>query len=353
MTYTITSHSRIYKICMASILALVALFSFFWLASQAGETPNSPLATPPPDAFIGRNGSICLYNNFTTAMNAANSGDTLYIKQGTHLKTIGTITKTLTFAAASSNCTTLSGTDVTLDANDLSRMAIIDPSISVTFTNLVLTNGSDDNGGILFIYDNSMVVLKNTDLTSGAATFSGGAVYMMHATLDAQYDSRIYLNTAAGAMGGGGIYAHQSTINLRGTTEIGYLNGNTTAGDGGRHLPGWRVAEHVRRQRYHEQCCCQPGGGVYALNGAQVYLHDNTKIGWAHEHYGNHALEGGGIFLYGSGTGLLMYDNSAIENNLADSYGGGIYLGVNSFRQPEQRHRIQQYRFHRGRRHLY
>ena len=98
------------------------------------DKPQAPLAN-----FIGINGASCSYDNFSDAMTAAISGDTIYVNEGTHATTIGTVSKDLTFLAAKNNCQD-PGSGATIDAGGPvgDRVAYINGSYNVTFTNLIL-----------------------------------------------------------------------------------------------------------------------------------------------------------------------------------------------------------------------
>jgi len=168
------------------------------LLAELNPRENGSPTHPSVIYYIGRNSNPCAYSNFSTAMAAASAGDTLYVKQGTWIARIGSVAKNLHIRAASSDCTTASSSEVTLDANDTAAayggMADIAASVHVTFTNLVLTNGSASYGGILYVRTGADVILDNTDLTQGVATYLGGGLRINEGTVTVKNGSQIKEN---------------------------------------------------------------------------------------------------------------------------------------------------------------
>ena len=293
---------------------------------------NPPSLKQPaqPDApIIGRNGDPCLYYDYNTAMNDADNGDIIYTDQGSYSMVIGTITKTLTFAPSTNSCQTPASGGVTLDAGGTSRVALINTGNQVTFTNLILTNGSNLLGGILYVSNNSTIALDNTDLTNGISGNKGGALRIIQATAYMLNGSKITDNSTTVIGDGGGVAIDHGTLVMRDDSRIGdYLHGNTSANRGGGLYMNGGTLHLYDTSRIRSNTAASNGGGVYATNSAIITLSDNAYIGYVTSTSNNNAYDGGGVFLTGSGSQLHMQNNSSVQNNYASHYGGGIYIAA-------------------------
>jgi hypothetical protein len=105
----------------------------------------------------------------------------------------------------------------------------VEPSVTVTFLDLLITNGhlADYGGGI---YNNHGIVnLRGTTRVIGNTGFRGGGIYNLQGTVTMRFKARVNGNTATDE-GGGGIYNYQGTIRMRGKARV---NGNSAPTSGG------------------------------------------------------------------------------------------------------------------------
>ncbi len=117
----------------------------------------------------------------------------------------------------------------TLDGNDSSQVVYVHSSGSVTFQDLLITNGSwnDYGGGILI--SQSAVNLTGTTRVKGNTGFRGGGIYSYQGALTLSEEAQVNGNTAT-TEGGGGIYNYQGTVRIKGKARV---KGNTAPTSGG------------------------------------------------------------------------------------------------------------------------
>ncbi|MEA3335431.1 MAG: S8 family serine peptidase [Chloroflexota bacterium] len=279
-------------------------------------------------AFVGLNGALCQYNTITGAIAAASPGDTIYIAPGTYPEVLGTIDTDLTLTAATGDCLSDSTGGVTIDANDVDRVAYVAPNTDVTLANLRLTDGTNPLGGILYVDSGSTVILDNTDLTYGSASNKGGGLRVYTTgTVELINGSKIEQNVTTGSGDGSGVALQDATLIMRNDSRVGdYLDPNESADlGGGVYMDGGELQMHDT-SRIRSNVAANDGGGVYAFDGADVSLYDSADIGYVFETANNDAVNGGGIFLTDPGTTLAMYGVSGVQHNFASYRGGGIYV---------------------------
>lgn len=297
------------------------------LNSPKDYQPQTPLVN-----FIGINGASCSYDNFSDAMTAAISGDTLYINEGTYTTTIGTVNKDLTFLAAKNNCQD-PGSGVTIDADDVDRLVWVQNYRNVTFTNLILSNGTAPSGGMggnMYVTLGSYVVLQDTTIVSGSAYDRGGGVRIYYnSTVEMLGNSKIIDNRATGVnANGAGVAIYSGTLIMRGNSWVGSdLHSNISDNNGGGiYLDHNSYLEVTGNSKIMGNEAAQNGGGIYATDGSQVLFKDNASLGYTSYDQGNSAQNGGGIYLADTTTSLTMTKNNSILNNDASASGGGIYI---------------------------
>lgn len=303
-----------------------------WLADISGKTVAG--SAPQGRNFIGINGDACAYSTWTEALAAANEGDTLYIDQGTWNDQIGEISKDLTIVAAQNNCQNKASGGVIIDAdggyNSLGGVATITSTVSVTFTNLILTYGIADFGGILYGV-NSNIVLDGTDLTSGIASSGGGCLRLLDSTAVMRNGSEIIDCTTSSSASGGGVMMENSHLLLYDTSRIGdYHEGNYSGGSGGGVLIDGGELILNDNSRIRSNQAIDYGGGIFAMNGATVILKDSANIGYIFSTANNNAVDGAGVYLDGDGASLIMEDDSSVQYNIAAGYGGGVFVEAGS-----------------------
>lgn len=279
------------------------------------------------NAFVSLNGSLCEFGSVSAAITAASPGDTLYISPGVYHETLGTISKNLSLVAADTTCRTRASSGVTIDADDLNRVAEIGAGVTVTLTNLILVDGTNALGGILYGSSGSKVVLDDTDLAVGSASSFGGGLRLYNATAELRNGSVIRDNLTTGAGQGGGVaLTSGSTLILTHDSRIGgFLDGNQSASSGGGVYMAGGLLEMYDDSAITGNGASSNGGGVYAATGAEVNLYNHASIGSSYLYQENSAYDGGGVYLTGNGTTLYLRSASQVQGNQASHHGGGIY----------------------------
>lgn len=342
------------------------------------------LAAPQADV-AGINGAPCGYMTIGDAITAAVDGDTIFVAPGFYNEVLGTIGKDLHILAATSDCTAAvpdaNNNQYVIDGGGAAAfhggIANIAANHTVTFTRMTLQNADAIRGGIVAIEGGASATLEVVDLGGGHADDVGGILYVAPgASLSITGPSFIFLGDAGNAGGGLAIagYAELTDARIRGNvalngggvaltgdgqlvvngTWIGtnsfpnsatagggvHLSGvsrlemhgvsmvrsnQATAGDGGGiYADGAVTLELYDTSRIYANEATGDGGGIYAANGAGISLYDWSEIGFMDPLLGNHATNGGGIFIDGAQT-VNFYDQTAILNNTAIS-GGGIFV---------------------------
>lgn len=175
---------------------------------------------------------------------------------------------------------------------------------NVNFSKFKNGKGSGQ-GGCLHNTGNGTISVTGGSITS-CQSGQGGAIYNAGGEIDIK-DCTI--NSCTAGQAGGAIYNNSTAkITLSGNTVIGEKDKSTapTASNFGNKADGG-------------------GGGIFLENG-ELYLTDNTVIG-----YNYSGLTGGGIHL-NSGKKVYLQDNACIKNCAAASGGNGIYTSAASCR---------------------
>jgi hypothetical protein len=217
-------------------------------------------------------------NALQDAVNAAASGDTLFVKGTCSVVGYATteISKNLTISGQSASGHQAATLDGGASGAGFGSVLSIDSGVNVTLNALIITDGGggiDDFGGT--------VTLNNSTISHNSATFGGG-IDDFGGTVTLNNSTVIY-NSAFGF--GGGISVGVGTVTLNNST----VTGNTAA----------------------------EGGGIFVEESALTLANGSTVT------Y-NTAGEGGGIFVEG-GTATLA-TGSTVTYNTAFADGGGIFV---------------------------
>jgi predicted outer membrane repeat protein len=298
--------------------------------------PTAPSDIEAPTATL-KVGAACTYANLQAAVDAATSGDTIWI-QGTTwtgaLATVNISNKTLyIWGGLNPACTALDGSQTTLDATGVADSVL---EISLTAGQLVqlhhfdLTGGTPDldNGGGLEIDGEGTVELYDTKVFGNDSALGGG-VHMDDAGSSLVLDdvSRIHSNTADNH--GGGIYCENGSITLTGGSDIGVNGGNIadhdadgTGNGGGVYLDACTLTLNGQDGTFIDVVDNQAvnGGGVYAVNNSYVAIQDES----ASVRSNSAGQNGGGLYL-ASGADVYV-DSGHVNDNSAGSSGGGVYV---------------------------
>jgi predicted outer membrane repeat protein len=205
------------RIC--SILVTLGL-----VVGMLAVTASVTVSTAGAAACLARDGTTSS-RHLQSIIDGASTGDTIRI-WGTcigHFKIPGGGTATsLTLVGKGKK-------KATLDGNDSGQVVFVDSSETVTFMDLLITNGNftDYGGGI---YNSQGTVnLRGTTRVTGNTGFRGGGIYNYQGTVTMRFKAHVNGNTATDE-GGGGIYNYQGTVRIRGKARV---NGNTAPTSGG------------------------------------------------------------------------------------------------------------------------
>ena len=243
------------------------------------------------EARVGINGS-CTYSTIQQAVNAAVNGDTIRIAAGVYFENVDISSKAITLEGSYDSTCTATGSGTTRIEGALSADSVIDAASStITLRDLELAWGGGSYGGGMNLSDSS-VTLDNTNIHHNH-TFYGGGIYV-------STDSAVYLSNS-------------STLYENTATQLG----------GAARVWGLFDGEDSLFSTIYN--CASSGGGFAVpggklnLNGAGVVLNQAADLDSL----------GGGIYAYDSAT-IKLSGVTFIGGNIADAYGGGIYLGSGS-----------------------
>ena len=244
--------------------------------NQLNTTTNTKL--PDPQVYNGHTYEGT-YNTIADAINAAKSGDTIWLASGTTFDEHGlTVSKNLDFNVFNN------GT-ATINAQGKGQVFFIVGSVTVELENLILENGKATDGGA--IGNVGVLTVKDCTFKDNTATSDGGAI---------SNDGVLTVNkstftdkTATGANGdGGAIYNQPMGFTLIGST----FTGNSA--------------------NYE-------GGAVYNDGGA---LNQPVKIS-GNTFTGNKAFYGGAI--YNDYDAIMTVTDSNFKDNTHGGVGGAIF----------------------------
>ncbi len=221
--------------------------------------------------------------NIQTAINATTNGDTVSVAAGTYVENINFNGKNIAVIGADSSNTIIdgdsSGSVVVLNSGEDSTAVL---------KNFTITNGANDYGGGVWIEGSSPLLEYLIVEENYAIHNRGGGIWFNNSNSTLKYSTII--NNIAQDYGGGISIDNNSTI----IVEDVIINNNVT-------------------HNYD-------GGGV-SVDNSSVNITSCTINGNSATHWG------GGIYFecsdYSSGYGRII--DSFIENNTAESNGGGLY----------------------------
>ncbi|HJN72290.1 MAG TPA: MopE-related protein [Myxococcota bacterium] len=234
-----------------------------------GEDNDCDSATPEDGtASVGS----ASYGTIQAAVDAASSGDTVTICDGTFYENIDT--------SVSLTLESLNGSgSVTLDGR--SKGAVVTAGAQLTVSGFTIQNGSGPLGGGIdgWTNDAGTLTIEDCTFTDNSATYGGGVLGPPSYDLDVS-DSEFKNGDVTNS--GGGVYITSGSLS--------------------------NVTVHDNEADY--------GGGVFVDYGGSATFDSSTDI------YDNDATYGGGVFLYGA---TLDGDDATIRDNDADD-GGGVFM---------------------------
>lgn len=191
-----------------------------------------------PTALAGHagiNGVNCSHISVQDAINAAGTGDTVWIAQGEHDDPGFVVGKRLTLERGTASCEPGGTANAVLDFQGVGHAEIEDELGSVTLNNLTLYNGVGTEGGNLLIGAGSRVEMGGVGVFHGTASGEGGGISVGTGATVIASGLVVWYNSAAS---GGGIYAAPgSDLTLAPTESVALSFSSNDASDmGGRLL---------------------------------------------------------------------------------------------------------------------
>jgi predicted outer membrane repeat protein len=284
-------------------------------ATQYPTVPNAPAA----DLTVGS--PPCTYTTIGAAVTAANPGDRLLIGGGVTFNENIIVHKNLTLQGGYDGCGGSTPAQTTINGGGSGTVAVIDASLTVTLTNLILTNGiySGEGGGIRFAIGSGggVLTLNQVDIY-GNTSFWGGGIWVGPNGQVVGTDVEIYNNTAS--IYGGGVRLYGSRVTF---SDSNIYNNTAPSGAGVYGTLQDGFASQLDLPSYADlyDNTALTGDGF----GGGVYMREGTvSLTGCSDLFSNDAFLGGGAYLV-TGTLTIAGDCSEIYENTATSYGGGIY----------------------------
>lgn len=282
------------------------------------------LAAPVAHASVRLGpGTTCTHPDIASAVAASSNGQEIYISPGTYAENLGYIDHDLSFIAATAGCAGPAATrgGVTIDGSGAQVMHVgisAGTSVRVTLRNLVVSNGVDPEGGLVFVSAGGTFVMENSVLVGGSTDNLGGALFVDsagHAEL--RDGSRLLFNQTTGTGQGAAAAVMGGSLWLYDDSLIGL---NASVSDGGGVYVDDGVFVLWDDSSVVWNAADGDGGGIYGTNGARVELWDRASVA------NNNAVgDGGGICVRDKGSMVQMSQDSIVANNDADGAGGGIF----------------------------
>jgi len=229
------------------------------------------------------------YQTIQAGINASANGYIVLVDTGTYVENINYYGKNITVAShffTTQDTSYISQTIIDGNQNGSVVKFRNGEDSTAVFIGFKITNGNSENGGGIYCYSDSSLILENVTIIENSADEDGGGICCRWYSSPSLENVTITGNSAS--ENGGGIFCWWSSPSLVNVTII-------------------------------ENSADEKGGGIYCDDSSIPILIDVTIIG-------NSAPDGGGIFCHYSSQSL---ENVTIKENSAD-YGGGIYCYISS-----------------------
>ena len=259
---------------------------------------NSNILSMSNDDILTENNIIP--TNFTfaaiqTAVDNANNGDTITLKEGTYLNNGNgqiSISKNISFVG-------VKGKSI-LDAQKTSRIFYITAQ-SINITDIIFMNGlaTDYGGAIYFKSPISNSNINGTYINNTAKQYSGGANYFNNAVSSSNITGTYINNTANGHGGANNFHGEVSNSNIGGT-----YNNNTANQNGG--------ANNFYSAVYSSNITGTYNNNTANINGGANYFYEEVSNSNITGTYNNNTANS--IIYFDNNPGVEL--NSSISNSI-------------------------------------
>ena len=310
--------------------------------------PISALALPPGTPGESAANPVTTDSEFTAAITAATTGDTIYIGDNITLASLKTISgKSITITSGNSG-------PYTLSRDIQGTLFTIGTGSSLTLSNIIIDGQKDSwtnnatTGSLILVQDSGELVLNDGAVLQNAqAPISGPTINNYRGSVIMNDGALIRNNTAPdGSRSGAGIFVTGQNAASFGIKGVFIMNGGTIEGNiagltnnsfgGGVAITTY--ATFVMNGGEIKDNFANRGGGVYVNDNSLFQMYDGARI------TGNTCTNiGGGICLFNGSCLFEMYGGEISGNKVIDntpttssSLGGGVYIHRNNAATPSQ-----------------
>ncbi len=211
--------------------------------------------------------------------------------------------------------------------DSVSASLFIDGSV-ITGNETTYNDTNARGGGIYLVGAGNVLVVTDSTISDNTAEQYGGAVFYDSPTGLGSIsitDSDISDNEAT-RVHGGGIYAARAAITVTNSTISGNQAPSADRAGGGIHLRGAGSSLTVDSSTFSNNVASRQGGAIYAYDdNIQIRILNGSVFTGNETTEDDNYSQGGGIYLYGTGTELAIAD-SVLSSNVSERYGGAIYV---------------------------
>ena len=168
-------------------------------------------------------------------------------------------------------------------------------------------------GGGIYAATGAAVDIINSTISGNEAGTYGGGICAFNTVIDITSNSFI-LDNESSSYGGGGIYAHNTDVNVIGSTVSG---NNSSTGGGIAGISGAIIT--IEDSTVSDNQSTSNGGGIRLYSGCALIVEDGSTIS------GNESTGESGGGIYGHSSTTITVTNSTVAGNTANVNGGGIY----------------------------
>ncbi len=227
-----------------------------------------------------------------------------------------TLSANVTLAAALPVITTevtIDGDSHTISGDDTYAIFVVEDA-DLTLENVTIRDGAGINGGGIYIQDGYLIV-DNVTITENFARDHGGGIYATNGGLDIKGDSEITLNSAGDT--GGGIWTNNTNVTII-DSEVSE-NDTRASGGGGMYFTS-ETGGHslgIMTSTFKKNVSKLDGGGLRISSGIGSIVRSSFTE--------NTADDGGGMKVYNA---TLNIENTTISTNTARIGAGLGALGA-------------------------